>query len=133
MLLHRRDDFFFQVADQQAVFVLVGDKGAELVACRCDLRLVDLLRGEVRATDVTDFTLADQVIKRAQGFRDRCVGVGEMHLVKIDPVGLEPFQARLDGFRDVGGRSTAATGLLHRQAKLCRQHDVLAPHPERSP
>ena len=105
-------------------------KAVSLWLRRGGLRLVDLRSGEIGAADVTDLALADQVVKRTQGLLDRRFGVGEMHLVKIDPVCLEPLQARLGGFGDVAGRRAAGARLLHRQAELGRQHDVLAARAE---
>ncbi len=100
---------------------------------RCDLRFVDLLSGEIRAADVRDLALADQVIERTQGFLDRCFRIGEMHLVKVDPVGLEPLQARLDGFRDVAARRTAAPGSFIGRPNLVASTTSLRRAPSVSP
>src|SRR5688572_32629998 len=51
-----------------------------------------------------------------------------MDVVKIDPVRLETFQARLEGRQDVApGAALQRSGLVHRQSKFGRQHDVFAP------
>jgi len=54
-----------------------------------------------------------------------------MHLIKIDPVGLQPTQARFDGLYDIAPRCAAHfAGVIHRQTELGRQHDIVAARSE---
>src|SRR5207245_59015 len=50
---------------------------------------------------------------------------------EIDPVGLEPLQARLDRGHDVAARAAFEPPFaVHRPAELGHQHDILAPAPQ---
>jgi len=71
--------------------------------------------------------LPDEVAERPQGLLDRGQRVGLVLLVEVDPVGLEPSEARLDLGYDVMARGAlkAAAG-IHRPREFGRQHDVLA-------
>ena len=75
-----------------------------------------------------DFTRSSQ---RAQRFLDRRFRIGPVQLIEIDPIGVEPSQARFDRLHDVAARCAAQrAGGVHRQAEFGRQHDVLAPGAE---
>src|SRR4051812_27805024 len=50
-----------------------------------------------------------------------------MQLIKVDPIGVEPLQARFDHAHDVAPRRTLElAGVVHRPAELSCEHDVLA-------
>jgi hypothetical protein len=50
-----------------------------------------------------------------------------VQLIKIDPISLQPSQARFERLRDITPRCAAQfSGIVHRQAEFRRQHDVLA-------
>ena len=54
-------------------------------------------------------------------------GVGDAHLVEIDPLGLQPAQRVLDRFDDPAPPGAAMVGVLvHRKTELHRQHHVVA-------
>jgi hypothetical protein len=57
------------------------------------LRFHDLPGRQIRAPDVADPALADEVIERAKRLFDRRERIGRMELVEIDPVRLETPQA----------------------------------------
>src|SRR5262245_34950982 len=48
-----------------------------------------------------------------------------MQLVKVDPMGVESLQARLDRVHDVAPRRTPELS-VHRQAEFGREHDLSA-------
>lgn len=55
-----------------------------------------------------------------------------MQLIEIDPVGVEPAQARFDRLHDVAPRRAAQfVGAIHRQPEFGGQHDVFAPGTEK--
>jgi hypothetical protein len=75
-----------------------------------------------------DLALVDQVGQRGQRLLDIGGGVGPVHLVEIDPVGLQPPQAVLDRRHDPAARVAAAVGpVAHGKVHLGGQHDVAAP------
>ena len=51
------------------------------------MRVDDLPAGKIRAADIADFALTDQVVERAQGFLDRRERIGLVQLIEIDPIG----------------------------------------------
>src|SRR5262249_59574890 len=89
---------------------------------------IDQLPGRhVAAADVAHLALVDEIVERAQRLLDRSERVDEVILVEIDPVGLEPFQARLDRAHDVAARTALELALrVHGASKLRRQDDILA-------
>src|SRR5262249_59008673 len=118
----------FKPALEQVVLVLAGYKVIQMVVRRGPLRLDHLPRRESRAAGMADLSRPDQIVERPQGFLDRRQRIRAMNEVKIDPVRLEPLQARLDSGQDVAARSALQrSGLVHGQSALGRQHDVLAP------
>ena len=65
-------------------------------------------RPQVRAADVPDLALGDQLGQRREGLLDRRHRVGLVQLVEVDVVGAEPAQARLDRAPDVAARRAGA-------------------------
>src|SRR5262249_10183864 len=53
-----------------------------------------------RAAEEAHLALSHQIIERAQGFLDRGLRVRAMQLVKVDPIGAQPLQARLGRVHD---------------------------------
>src|SRR5258708_10816758 len=50
-----------------------------------------------------------------------------MQLVKVDPIGVEPLQARFHSAQDVGARRAFELALIiHRQAQFGREHHLFA-------
>src|SRR5262245_48034565 len=50
-----------------------------------------------------------------------------MQLVKVDPIGAQPPQARLDRLHDIAPRRPLElAGVVHRHAELAREHDRIA-------
>src|SRR5262245_9502337 len=50
-----------------------------------------------------------------------------MQLVKVDPIGAQPFQAPLDGLHDIAPRCRLElAGVGHRYAELAREHGRFA-------
>ena len=114
-------------AHQQAVLVLAGDEGREAVPARRVLRRDHLLRRKVRAADVAHLALPHEIVERAQRLLDRRLLIWPVQLVEVDPVGAQPLQARLDRMHDVTPRRTAQLArIVHRQAELGCEHDLLA-------
>jgi len=95
------------------------------------LRFVELHRREIGAADEADLARFHQVVEGAQRLFDRRIRIGPVQLIKIDPVGFEPAQARLGRLHDVTPRrSFKLAGVIHWQPEFGRQHDLLAPRPE---
>src|SRR5262244_2342056 len=85
------------------------------------------LRRQIRAAEEAHLALPHQIIERAQGFLDRGLRVRAMQLVKVDPIGAQPPQARLDRVHDVAPRRPLElAGVVHRHAELAREHDRFA-------
>src|SRR5215831_11345297 len=94
---------------------------------RRGLRFDDLLRREIRAAEEAHLSVPHQLVERAQGFLDWRPRVRAMQLVKIDPIGTQPLQARLDRVHDIAPRRPLElAGLIHRHAELAREHDRFA-------
>src|SRR5262249_26078998 len=103
------------------------DEHGKPVLPRRGLRLDDLLRPKIRAAQEAHLALPHQIIERAQRFLDRGLRVRAMQLVKVDPIGAQPLQTRLDRVHDVAPRRPLEpTGVIHRQAELAREHDCFA-------
>ena len=85
--LDRRHELALDVAHDEAVLVLARDEGVEVPRVGRPLRLDHLPGGEVRAADVADLALADEVVEGAQRLLDRRQRVGAVELVEVDPVG----------------------------------------------
>ena len=60
-----------------------------------------LIGEEVRAADVADLALMDEVVEGAERLVDRGLRVVAVELVKVDVVGLQPAQGGIDGGEDV--------------------------------
>src|SRR5260370_42243235 len=57
-----------------------------------------------------------------------------MQLVKVDPIGVEPLQARFHSAQDVGARRAFELALIiHRQAEFGREHALFALWSKNSP
>src|SRR5260221_12283431 len=70
----------------------------------------------------------------AQRFLDRRLRIRPMQLVKVDPIGVEPLQARFHSAQDVGARRAFELALIiHRQAEFGREHDLFALWSKNSP
>jgi hypothetical protein len=62
-----------------------------------------MVRGPMIAggrADGADLALPDEVGQRTEGFVDVDGGVGAVHLVEVDPVGVQASQRVLDGVDD---------------------------------
>src|SRR5260370_678974 len=131
---YRRQQLALDVAGDEAVLVLAGDEGVEGAVARGPGRLDHLPRCVVGAADVAHLALAHEVVERAQRLLDRRQRVRAMHLVEVDPIGLEALQAPLHSAHDVAPRRALEPLLLvHGHAELGRQHDFLAPVAEDLP
>jgi hypothetical protein len=106
---------------EQAVLVLGADEAAEMVDVGGPIGIGDLPAAEVGAADVADLALADQVVERREGLLDGGVGIGDVDLVEVDPVGPEPAQAGLDP------GATMAASRLPLSAAPRRRSDSPAP------
>src|SRR2546428_12018754 len=68
--------------------------------CR-PLRVDHLPPCVVRAADISDLALTDDIVQRAQRLFDRSSDVREVDLVEVDPVGPEAAKAALNRIEDV--------------------------------
>ena len=131
---YRRNDLGLDLARQQIVLVLAHHKTMQAVFLRDPLRLRDLRSRHVRTADVAHLALRDERVERAQRFLDRRRRIGTMVIIKIDPIGLQALEARLDRARDVARRAAFELAfVVHRHAEFGDQHDILAAGAERLP
>ena len=98
---------------------------------RNPLRLDDLPGRQGRAADIAHLALLHEVVEGAQGLFDRRLGIGDMLLVEVDVIGVEPLQARLDGRHDVAPGGALQSPLpVHRPGKFAGEHDLVPPSGE---
>ena len=81
--LQRGNDFALQVAAGQRIVRLDGHELLEMSARRDTERFHQLPRREIRASDVTDLALADQIGESAERFLERRQCVEIVDLVEI--------------------------------------------------
>jgi hypothetical protein len=109
----------------------IETKRCRPVRTRDALRRDHLFRGEIRGPDVPDLPLADEIVERAQRFLDWRFRVGPMQLIEVDPIRLEPFEARLDSRHHIASRrSLEQPGVVHGPAELGRDHHARASRSE---
>src|SRR6202042_1702958 len=99
-------------AMEEAVLVLCGHEPGEAAGSRHPIRVGDLPAGEVRRTGAPDLALAHQFGERLQRLLDRGERIRGVELVEVDPVGVEPAKAVLDGDTDprTGAAAVRAAG-----------------------
>ena len=91
----RRKQRLFGAAVQKVVFGLGREETAGPIHLGRPMGIDQLPSLEVGTADIADFPLAQQIFQCPQGFLDRGQGIGEVILVKVDVIGLEPPQAIL--------------------------------------
>lgn len=64
-------------------------------------RFCQTFRCQIGCADCTDFTGLDQLLIGAENIFKRRFGIIPVRLVKIDIVGLQPFEGGIDGFADI--------------------------------
>ena len=85
----------------------------------------ELPRGEVRAADVANLALRDEIVERPQRLLDGRARIGLVQLVEVDVVGAKSPQAVLDRLHDVAARRPALdVDVVHLPSELGREHDV---------
>ena len=94
---------------------------------RRPLRLDHLRGGVVRAADVAHLAGAHEIVEPAQRLLDRGQRIRLVHLIEVEPVGLQARQARLHGRHHVAARGAFLFTIVHRHAEFGGKHDVLAP------
>ncbi len=67
------------------------------------LRLLQVLEGNVRHTDVAHLALSLQICECAHRLRVRHVGIGHMHLIEVDAIDPQSLQALLAFLTNVLG------------------------------
>ncbi len=98
-----------------------------MLARRDAERRRDLPGLPVRAADIANLALGDQIVERAQRLVERRHDVGRVDLVEIDVIRLQPLQAGLDGVHDMAARRAhIVPSRPHPAVNLGRQDDVLA-------
>ena len=80
--------------------------------------------------DVARLALPDDVLHGAHRLLDRRQRVGLVELVEVDPVRLQPLEARLDGLHRIAARTERRRARAGRPAEFGGEHDVLAPFAE---
>jgi hypothetical protein len=90
------------------------------------VRFDDLLGWESRAAEGADLPCGNQVAQRGERFLDIGRGIGAVHLVEVDPVGLEASQAVLESPDDPPPRVPGAVRpLLEWEMELAGQDQLL--------
>jgi hypothetical protein len=122
-----RQDVGLHAAREDGVRRLLADEPLRVALARGPLGLDDLRRGIRRGADVADLALGDEIRQRAE--RLLVVGpvIPAVHLVEVDPVGLQALERRLDRAEDPAPRVARLVGIVaHRAVELRREHDVVA-------
>ena len=130
--LARRQHVLLDAAYEQRVRRLLGDEALAAAALRRPLRLDDLLSGERRAAEGADLALPHEVGERAERLVDVGSGLRAVHLVEVDPVGLQAPQAVLHLADDPAARVAALVRVVaHGAVHLGGEYDAVAAALER--
>jgi len=119
---------------QQRVRRLLGGEPAQATSLGDPLVLDDAVRREGGGAEGADLALTLQVGQCGEGLVVVGARVGAVHLVQVDPVGLQPLQTVLDLLHDpasgVAALVRVAAGLphshVHGAVELGRQDDAVA-------
>ena len=123
----KRHQLVLGLAGLERVVDLLADEAREAHAVGHRERLHDVPAGVIRAADVADLAGTDEVVERGQRLLERRLAVPLMELVEVDPVGLEPLEARLAGGDQVMARIAAVVRPgAHREAGLGGDQHVAA-------
>ena len=133
VLLRHRQHIGLDAAHQDRIRRLLGDEAPEPAALRDPLRLDDLVRREGRRAEDSDLALPLQIGECREGLLDVGARVRTVHLIQVDPVGLQPTQAVLDLADDPASRVAALVRVTaftrphtHLTVDLGGQDDVVA-------
>ncbi len=136
VLLGDRQHVGLDAADEDRIRRLLGDEATESVALGDPLILDDSVRRKGRRAEGADLALPLEVGERGDGLVVVGAGVGSVHLVEVDPVGLQTFEAVFDLLDDPAARVASlvrvaglAEGDVHRTVELGGEDDVVAPAP----
>ena len=107
--------------------VLGGQEAAaELVLHRDDardgLRATELVERDVREADQPHLPLPAKLLERGDGFLDRHLGVVPVQLIQVDPLELQPSQARVARLPEIF-RPAVADAILKPVAKASLRAD----------
>ena len=89
----RRYGFPFQFPVNQAVDVLTGHHFFQVVLCGYALCLGQLPSKKHAGPRITNLTLPHEIVHGPQGFLKGRYRVGNMDMVKVDIIGLQPLEA----------------------------------------
>ena len=107
-----RHHLVLDVARQQRVVDLLRDVARKRVALGGRQRLHHVPRRMIRAADVADLPLADEIVERAQRLLDRDELIGLVAHVDVEVVGAQPAQAPLAALDDVLARQADVVDAL---------------------
>src|SRR5262249_11137662 len=123
----RGDDLQLDGAGAQIVEALLGDDAEEVPGGRRTRGLRDLPASEVAAPDVEDLSGGDELLHRLPQLFPGRGTVDMVHLVEIDAVGPEAFQALVAGTADVmGGQTRIVRSPAHPSVDLGGEDDLVA-------
>ena len=107
LIQDQREQLRFDVAEQEIVARLHAVEARQTQSVTDPQPLGQQPGGIVGAADIAHFAAVHQVIQRPQRLIERRLGVGGVHLVEVDIVGLQAAQAGLDRLEDVLARTAA--------------------------
>jgi hypothetical protein len=122
-------DVPFDASRQDAVRRLFTPEAQEASSLGDVVCLDDLVRWKRGAAEGADLAVPDEVGQHAEGLLEVSVPVGPVHLLKVDVVGLEPAQARLERTSEVTARVAGPVGAFHEGEVALGGEDDLFPSP----
>lgn len=137
-----RNHFQFNHAVVEVVDALFADQPRHAALGRFLVRRGNVPTGEIARPNVDHLALADQAVEGLPGFVPGALTVDVMHLVEVDPFGLQAFEAAFAVFADLISRqaTTVAVHLcqisftLDRVVHFCGQNGGVPAFPiERKP
>ena len=134
VLLRHRQHIGLDAAYQDRIRGLLGEETPKPAALRDPLRLDDLVCRKGRGAEDSDLALPLQIGECPEGLLDVGAWVRAVHLIQVDPVGLQPPQTVLDLTDDPAPRVAALVRVTaftrphtHLTVDLGGQDDVVAP------
>ncbi len=122
-MTQRRNDFQLNRALSQIVQALFRCQPQQVARVSLALCSGNIPAGKVTAAHIADFTLTDKLFHGLPDLLPGGVPVDMVHLIEIDMVRFQPFQAGLTGTADMVGRQVFIVRTrVHRLVNFRGQH-----------